>query len=488
MNVGLLLITALLLLVESSAQSLAIDNGNLKEDEVSPYRYDLSSYTALTLEGNAPETNLVLDFAGLWNVAGILRPRKPQTYPSLGFTAAGEWEPYQWLSFNLLLDTGELRDGKTLPVPQRALVSNGYQFGYALSGGTFICELNAEFMYRGITAQVGRYRSSVGSGLVYDDFGTGANARIEFDQFAVGPWSAELGAVIVGRHFDEMKIPSPLLSARVDWNFSWFESIGLFAALFVDRNGESAELVRNAIAEQAASDPNPLLQQFNLESIYSADLGTGNLGFFGFNLNAYPITSLSLHVTGVWSVGSYSIPLSEIEKPDIGLSAYALDLDLHYGLGEYADIGLIGFALSGGEPQRADGSTYRTFIGVAPYWVWTGIFFSGGLNQGLLPRRAAAAGINGHGVIGGGPVVTLSSNRHQAQARAIWLRAFVDPPAFLGTSGRNYGWEIDGTYSVELFPWLSLSVETDFLIPGSYLPSSDLAYRIFALVRGSYGS
>jgi hypothetical protein len=223
-----------------------------------------------------------------------------------------------------------------------------------------------------------------------------------------------------------------------------------------------------------------------LDTIYSAELGRGTVGYLGVNGQLYPVKSLSLHLTALWSPGSFSIPLSATETRHVELSAYAAELKVSYGLTELFDVGLVSFALSGSGPPQAEGSTYRAFVGVAPYWVWTGLFFSGGLNQGLLPRRAAAAGINGHGVIGGGPVAMLTSKQYQAELRAIWLRALVDPPTFIATNGKDYGLELDGLLTVELISWLSLSVEADLLIPGSYLPSSDVAYRAFALLRGSY--
>lgn len=467
---------------------VAATDTDAEGEPVSRYAYELNAYMANTVEGAIPETSLLIDpELARWNVNALLRPRETQGYMSGGLTAAAEWDPADWLSLNVLLDSGELRDGQTLYIPTDGVTSHGNPLGDELASGSFICELAAELTAPAVAVQLGRFRSSVGSGLVYDDFGTGAKGSVDFEVLGGGPWSLELGAVVTGRRFDQMTSPSPLVWSRVGWNLSWFESLGLFASVFVDRSGESAELVKYAIAELDPGLSGDNASQNRLDTLFSSDPGNGTIGFIGIDGLLYPLQGLSARATALWSPGIVHVSLGDDENQKVNLSAYAADIELRYEASSTVDVGLLGFALSGSAPPPTDGSTYHAFIAVAPYWIWTGLFFSGGINQGLQPRRSASAGINGHGVLGAGPVLTFTSTACQLDLRASWLRAWVSAPADLGSTGKDYGLELDGSANFDLLSWLSFGVETDFLIPGSYFPTSRIAYRTLALLRGSYG-
>jgi hypothetical protein len=460
-----------------------------KSEDSANTSYELSAYTGYGLETGIPQTNLILNSqTGQWEGKALLHPRKFQDYGFVGASAAGEWDPAKWLALNVLLYSGEIRDGTTLPIPVNGVTSNGNLIGDEYASGSFVCELSAGFTSGGFEAQIGRFRSTVGSGLVYDDFGTGVNLKVDFDELDIGPLSTEFGTVIVGRRFDEMEVPSPLVSWRVDWNLSWFESLGLFAAVYFDRNGDATELVKYAYAESALELANNAASQLTLDSIFSAKQGKGTIGYIGVDSRLNPVKALSVRATALWSPGTVKVRLGANQKRTITLSSYAANAEVHYGASELIDLGLVGFILSGGGPLRSDSKSYAGFIGVAPYWAWTGLFFSSGsLNQALMPRRAASAGIDGHGVFGGGPVLTLTTEVCQAELRAVWLRALVAPPAFINADGKDYGLELDASVSIELFSWLSLGVESNLLVPGSYLPTSRPAYRAIGQIKVSYG-
>ena len=105
-----------------------------------------------------------------------------------------------------------------------------------------------------VQVQVGRFRSSVGHGLVYDAYGTGIESGVDLSLADLCPLRLQLQAIAVGCEPDDLAEPNPLIAARGDWDLSLFESIGIFAAVFFDRDGEPSEVMRsrNAIAPSAS--------------------------------------------------------------------------------------------------------------------------------------------------------------------------------------------------------------------------------------------
>jgi len=454
-----------------------------------PIVYDLNLYTAYTLEGGAPETNLEQDpELGLWQIDGLLRPREAQGYPSFGLSFALEWELIHWCYLKGMLDTGEIQKGSTVWPPLDGVVSNANPIQDEFVSGSFVRELSTTFSFRGVAVEVGRFRSQIASGLVYDDFGTGVSARFDFDEAELGPWRSELSAITVGRRFEDMVSPSPLFSFKLDWVLSFFESVGVFAALYIDRNDALVEVMRSAVAERFISSSGPVLTQLRLNRLYTLENGRGYLGYVGMEGSVVPIASLTARATVVMGMGNFLIDLSEAEHFESSLSGYAADLELHYGLGEMIDLGVFAFSLSGSEPPQSNDASYDAFIGVAPYWVWTALFFSGGINQGFSARRAASAGINGHGVYGGGPCFEIGNELIEVEMRLALLRAFVEPQPNLGRDGLTYGVEADLFLDLSLTDWLILSTEVDLFVPGRFLPDSQLAYRAITRLSVSYAN
>jgi hypothetical protein len=251
-------------------------------------------------------------------------------------------------------------------------------------------------------------------------------------------------------------------------------------------------VLRSAYAETLISD------QEQLDSLFLQDEGRGALGYLGALLQVITVDDAVLRGRLVLSGGRLRlrVPLAEITSPEqvlegreieVEVSGLAADAELRHGLSDLVELAGFVFLLSGDTPPLADPSSerprYRSFIGLAPYWVWSGLFFSGGLAQGLYPNRASAAGVNGRGVFGLGPSVQLAAAPLRGEVRGLLLSSTVDPPpAPLGGDSRFYGAEIDWLGEWQALPWLDFALELDLFFPGGFFPSRRVAYLALAML------
>lgn len=503
----------------------------------SPYLIDFALSLSTVARGNMPETQLRLSppadfgapldpvdpnlprcapappgFDGRWRVEQLLCPRPDTSYLAAMASLYFEWRATDWLRVRALVDTGEIRDGETLDPPLRGLTLDGRPPGQLGRAAFFVRELSVVLGKPALSLEVGRFRAAIADGLVMDGFiGVGLRGRIDLHELAADtPLQAEVMAVSLQRRVDEPE--GGLIAARLDVDLSTFEWISVFVALASDEGGGLSDPIRSAFAEGAigelSSTPyvagtpeDPLVQQA-LDAAYLGSGGRGGVVYLGGQVSLLPIDGLSLRATVALMGGRLRLdgPVIDLAAADpdaivqtrqqeIEVKGSALDVEAHYGLSPYWDLGGSLFALSGDSPPGADGDEYGAFLAPAPYWVWTGLFFSGGLNQGLIPSRAAAAGVNGRGAIGLGPSLAYTDAWGHVQARALWLRSVAAAPSAPGGgSGRNYGLEVD--LEVEWLPWsfLRLGAEVDVLLPGDYFRYRDVAYRALALATVFYGN
>ena len=450
--------------------------------------FEISAATLVTASGGQPETNLLLDDAG-WRVEDLLRPRRDLAYPSLWVSMYAEVEMADWLLFRGLIDTREIRDGDTLEPPIDGLAMGGNDAEDELADGTMLRELSAVFAFGAFSAELGRFRSDVADGLVYKDFGAGLRLRLDLDQITDDtPLTLELLLTSIGQRVQDID-NNGLLGFRVDWNLDTFESVSFLVAFTEDENGEVSEVLRSAYAEHVLDD------QQKLNSLFLQEEGGGGLAYLGAMAHIVTASYATLDARVVLMTGNLqlSVPLEEIttaddvlagREVDVEIGGLAADVMLRYGVNDFID--LTGFAvlMSGDEPPRGgDDDRYESFIGVGPLWDWTGLFFSGGINQGLYPNRAAAAGVNGRGVFAIGPGIEISDGDWEAEARALLLSSTVDPPEEpLSGGGKGYGAELDMLGRWRATRWLSLGLEVDLLLPGKFFPHDDLAYLAIGMV------
>ena len=72
------------------------------------------------------------------------------------------------------------------------------------------------------------------------------------------------------------------------------------------------------------------------------------------------------------------MPLGAITTPDqildgreitVDVGGLAADAELRFGLSDIAEVAGFAFLLSGDAPPAIDGGRYRSFIGLAPFWI-----------------------------------------------------------------------------------------------------------------------
>ncbi|MEE8409170.1 MAG: hypothetical protein V3T05_06175 [Myxococcota bacterium] len=484
-----LLLPALLVVAAPPGAAMS-DERELVFDDIQggglPLLFDAALALRYTTTAGAPRATLLPDpQTGRWRIDSLLSPQPRAGTLSGVASFAVELEASRELTLRALFDSGQLAAGSSLQPPLTGtLTSDGQPALDTVTSGAFIREIAARIAWGSGSVELGRFHSRVADGLVYDEFGTGATIDMTLRPIGLETWRIELTTVAVGHTFDELESPSPLTTLRIERELSFFESLHLFGSLFVDRNGILADALESAVAEQIIISFGPTVEQGLLTQLFGTERPShGRLAYVGIGGNVLPLDGLSVRGNAVVAAGSVTVEGSS-RTFAFDLRSWAGTLDVSYGLTENIGIGGMAFALSGGRallPFDARGLAneqhipYRSFLAVAPYWTWTGLFFSGGLNQGLYPGRATAAGVNGHGVTGGGPRFELSTDDFMVELRGAYLHAIT--ASLLGGSRRSYGIEIDVIIEWDIFSWGTLAVEIDVLRPGNFFVSSTPAFR-----------
>lgn len=456
--------------------------------------HDVWLGTRSTLERGVPQTALLTEdrllpsgaTISLWDIEGVLEPRARRWFPSAFVSAALQWEAQGWLLVSALLDSGDVRSGSAFEpaLDDATLASEGLPLAEVLTTGTFVRELFAEAQLGAALVGLGRRRHQVGAGLVYDDFGTGLTLALDGERAFDRPLRADAALLAVGRTFAELETPNVLFSLGVEYLPSVFEWIGMFGAAFVDRSGALDDVFRSAAAESIIRAPalGPIAKQDLLTRTFERDMpSSGYTGYFGVDGRLLPAGGLSVRATALYAMGVVDVQVTPDRRVSLDLGGWAAQATVDYGVGERMGIGAFAFGLSGDEVPRfleQERSEYAAFVGVAPYWTWTGLFFSGGVAQSFYAGRASGAGVNGHGVFGGGASWEWSNDWSLAQVKAAYLRAMApSPPPPFGGGGSTYGTETD--LRVELFiqEWMTLAGEVDVLLPGDFFPRGDVALR-----------
>ncbi|MBI5511622.1 MAG: hypothetical protein HY903_22935 [Deltaproteobacteria bacterium] len=465
-----------------------------------PYLFDID----LTLRGTAragePQTALQVEAASAggttlpdWRVDRLLRPQAAKSYPSAVLAASGEVEPIRGLSLRALFDSGELRSGSSLdPAVADAVTIDGGEVGTWFASGAFVRELAVTVSRPSWSAEVGRRFTKVGEGLVYEDFGTGAALALDFGGHDALVSRLEAQAFAVGHTFDDLKTPSPFVMLKLTHERSPFESIDVFGALFLERSGILRDVLTSVVSERVIANNDGLMEQARLTRLFLVDRPSlGRLSYLGVSGNLLPADGLSLRGALVGNLGRVIVA-----GPDgnytFRLSGAAATFDASYGLTEALGVGVTLVALSGDDPPALlpdQTVPYHTFAAVAPYWAWTGLFFSGGLNQGMYPGRAAAAGVNGRGVLASIARGDWTSDLLRASAcAALLFSAAGPPPAGIGGGSSFYGVETDLVVELQPFELVGIGLEGDLFWPGSFFPQHDLAYRALGQIHVHLGN
>ncbi|OGQ85360.1 MAG: hypothetical protein A2289_01375 [Deltaproteobacteria bacterium RIFOXYA12_FULL_58_15] len=451
---------------------------------------DVAVLLRLSTHAGDPQTTMDVHWEGEnleFDTNRLLQPRPQQTYPSAVVIFGVEHEAEEWLTLRLFVDTGELRTGSSLDPPSDAKFTTN---GSPVSTGFFslerVRELAASFAWQHVSLDIGKRYTQVGDSLIFEDYATGAAFTLDLAGIGLDDWQLHGSGVLVGQTIEELEIPAPLAILRLEYQLSLFESVGAFGVFYSERNGRLHDVLASALSEGVIGTTT---DQTPLERIWSNDTSAGNVTYVGVDAHLLPADGLSIRATGAFSFGALEVDIADQSSLTFDLRSWAASAQANYGISTNLGVGAFAFALSGDEPPvrgNADHVDYRAFIGIAPYWTWTGIFFSGGLSQGFFPGRATAAGVNGHGVGGGGGSVEYSKGNGFVELRTAGLWS-TSPPTVLGDGGRFYGIETDLIAEWDMLRWLGVSVELDVFWPGSFFPQRDTAFRAIGQLHAHLG-
>ena len=538
-------------MLSAPADDASIWNPEVEEEAETniPFVWDLRLQMGLHAAGKDPETGLPLYeddnplSSGIWAIDDFLKPRSDVFYPWFLVEFGLEAEFYKRLGVRLTLSTGEIHneDGEWLTSRRSAKDDGTTEIGGRTVGEEFLASgFVREAVLTGrlgpVSLEAGQRIGEVMGGLVYGDYGLGIAANLDMRDLDLGPWSVSMAADLVGQEWADYTDPNTLLSMRVEWEYGFFESLVFEAAYFGDRTGTFHDALSSIQVENAVLNPsriapcppqammeglNDPLQCYIWGFVNSQRESTVDVGYVGVSGNHF-FNDLSLRYSLALEQGSAVILAPETpeneEGPEPGgppggpggaqqsdsssdqaapedvhflLQGFAMDINAHYSLTPRLGLSAFGVFLSGqGPPPKFtdDGDRILSaFIAPAPYWVWSRMFFTGGLSQGVFSSRATTAGINAHGVAAAGLAFDWSGSFFEVSGRALWLEAMC---ALSGDEvdgePTHYGLEtnLEGRFLIWDGSWFDLygNAELDFFFPGNFFPESDVAYRAIGLL------
>ena len=523
---GYLLI--LISLISAPADDPSLWNPQIEEENetVVPIVWTLRLQTGIHAAGNDPETGLPLydsededNLLGEWAVDDFLKPRTDVLYPWFLVEFDLEAEFYRQIGFRLTVSTGEIHydDGEWL-TSRRSVKgdgrteSDGRTVSDELVASGFVREAVLTGHLGPLYLEAGKRMGEVLGGLVYGNYGLGAVASLDFRELDLGPWTLSVAADMVGEDWTDYTDPNPLLSMRVEWEYDFFESLAFEAAYFNDRNGLLGGALSSVIVERQVLSPMPppgsppFNCPFELEALAGGYLDpiqcqiwgyvmnppttTGHVGYLGFSGNHF-FQGLSLRYSFALQRGTMDLIAPDDTERTFELSGYAGDINLHYSLTPRLGVSTFGVFLSGQRPPLEvnddDEIILPAFIAPAPYWVWSRMFFTGGLSQGVFSTRSTAAGINAHGVAAAGLAFDWADTWYEISGRVLWLEAMAPLVGQLvDGEPTHYGLEtnLEGRFLIWDGDWFDLfaNAEVDFFIPGNFFPEDDVAYRAIGLL------
>ena len=461
------------------------------QKRASPFLFDIYTSLRYSALDHAPVTSLSVDDDGLWDIDALFSTGDLRHFPSGLLGLRLELEVARGLAIRLQTDTGLLAPGASLLSPiDEAVASDGQSIGQNAASLAWVRELALRFDRKGWSLDIGRRYSVLAEGLIHENYSTGLSVTYQKQG-----WRAQTVALLWGNSLNELGTLSPIAWLELSRELSFFEEVSIFGAVFVDRREALRETLRSETAEGLLSATGAqLAQQLGLCGLYQQeDESRGTLGFVGASTRLLPARGLSVRASAALSFGQSEMRYEERDPELCGLSitptnaywrnneirsrqhlAGAALLRLNQGLGTHFGLGLTAFALSGDNPSVQ--SHFGAFVGTSPFWNYTGLFFNGGIQQNLYPGSTQAAGVNGHGVVGGGPSVEFSIEGLLAELRTAALWAMTPSP-LSNSNGRFYGFETDLSIEWQATPWLRLSSEVDVLALGNFFSGADLAVR-----------
>ncbi len=481
--------------------------------EAARFDINLFLHNRGTARGGGRNVNLLFDVSrDQYDLSTYLAPQPNEIFYS-GFAEARlDAELTKWFSARLMLNSGEVReqaislDGTTRL--QRVWTINGRlvldELRYTGFVRTAVIEFHAPDTQWWQIA-LGRKLWVLGNSLIYDDWGLGASLSLDFELLNGKPWRFDLSYIIPSRDWLDPPIRSPLITAKLEYKLSLFESLSLSLSYFHDGDDQLTETVRQSLVERTVNVDTgvrrPVVQRLldearnaavfcflNTEFKARGDLfyttlsGNKTLGPGSLRgtvvveagrmlLNGVPDFAFDLEQRGDLGRPSLSTDCGQRARP-IPFTSVGVAFELSYKWSITERLALTPYVLaqSGQPPPNGISNLYTAYIGVLPFITRTNLFFAGGLAETFGARRITSAGVNGRGVIAPGveakyePVDPLRLSLSVTPLLS-WAPG-IEPP--VGGGGRFYGVEIDSLIVYEPFSFLSIAAEGDVLFGGNF--------------------
>lgn len=350
-----------------------------------------------TVTNRVPNTQLGLDAqTNTWLWQALYQPQPEIDYPSGFVSTGGELELQPWLDLSFLLHTGEIRSGASLTPPLEPTVTmNGEPVITALKNLTWLRELVLTAHRSPWTWRLGKRRVTLAQGLLYDDFALGAGMVLEDTTQAATSWSGQFDALWIAQSPQDPTPKSPLIFARVAYNLSFFESIGIYGAFFDDTAGSLGDVLAAAVAERIVVDAPKNTKQARLTDLFGESRSRlGSIFYGGMDASVVPVRGVRFNAAALLQRGHLTFSPVVTRPLSLSLSGWAAQASVAAELAPAVTLTALGFALSGDEP-RPSATTWliaailawhRSILGVACFSPEASIkaFF-----PGVLRRRAS---------------------------------------------------------------------------------------------------
>jgi hypothetical protein len=432
--------------------------------------------------------------------------------PSLRLALAMEVEATSWLWLNLLLDTGYMNvvDGALVNFDQDA-DSGVVEASQEALSGNYARTLSVALGQGGIHLQAGRLANSIGEGLVYENYGLGGILAFDLERLQQLPLQIEVSVQAPGDRWSQYSSSSTLSALRLEYDYSYYESLRLFTAYYRERNNQQTYKglsgpILEPVYEQILEENDTICSKrpesrdcvlshtrLSIAEDQEKILTQGDLWYAGLGGNIILFDQINLRANGVLLLGSgeSSVDLpqnfQQATSPVVfgaRFSAWAAQVDAAMLLSPAWEIAWETFGLSGNTQSAKPNTTtdYTGFVGIAPYWAWSSIFFENGLDRNQYETRIITAGDSGQGVFGSGPRLVYSAPTVTVETKLLALSALSSNAS---SEGSFYGVESNTQVSWDLSPQCWISGEAHFFFPGNFFDDT-FAYRMQGFLNGRF--
>jgi hypothetical protein len=368
-------------------------------------------YTRWIVEKNHINPYLLEDGeTGQWKLKDYGSPILDDSYPLLWLWITGWWSPADFFTLRTTIDPGVVTRRKALNddgewAPTWTLDGKG-PTDY-LTSSLMLRELAAHFDigHEGfIELSLGKERTRLGDGWLYDDYGFKASAKFilsrVMDDVNLVPG---LGVLIPERYWDDISTDSLVAWMSLEWQLSLTDYLSAELIYLRDGSGNVEGMLNSAFA---------------VDHIYKKDNPTAAINFLTDETGAL-MNLLWLKLGGAGILGPLGVSGRVIGQAGSGrgraggamgkdlklwamsASVEARTLSLYHRLRPKGFMAMVTGMNNAPEPQ-ADSRQIPLFVSLVPFVPLTPILFNSGMDAGLATRQTTLLGVDGRGLISGG--------------------------------------------------------------------------------------